>query len=274
MKRKNGPGETVRFDVRKSIPYDAESEKARNIIGCRIAEARKKTGMSLVAFSHYLKDYGVVVGDRALNKWETGTTIPNAYQLMALCAAMDIEDGFRYFAGDYRASMNETGMRKVEEYKADLIASGRYRPEPEARNNIVYIDMRVSNLAASAGTGSFLDDDNFETVSFPESSVPAGADFGIRVSGDSMEPVYHDGQIVWVQQCDRVGVGEVGIFMCDGEGFIKAYGEQEPSEELTEAFTDSYGVTHQQPVLISYNKAYEPRVISPMTRFQTVGRVL
>ena len=30
-------------------------------------------------------------------------------------------------------------------------------------------------------------------ISFPEDKVPDGADFGIRVSGDSMEPVYHDG---------------------------------------------------------------------------------
>ena len=31
------------------------------------------------------------------------------------------------------------------------------------------------------------------------SSVPAGAEFGIYVSGDSMEPRYHSGQIVWVR---------------------------------------------------------------------------
>ena len=41
-------------------------------------------------------------------------------------------------------------------------------------------------------------------VSFPEKSVPKGADFGVRVSGDSMEPVYHDGQIVWVEECETV----------------------------------------------------------------------
>ena len=56
----------------------------------------------------------------------------------------------------------------------------------------------MSNLSVSAGTGAFLDEGSFEMVSFPASTVPDGADFGVRVSGDSMEPVYHDG-------ADRLG---------------------------------------------------------------------
>ena len=111
-------------------------------------------------------------------------------------------------------------------------------------------------------------------VSFPESSVPEGAEFGLRVSGDSMEPVYHDGQIVWVQQCDRVGVGEVGIFIYDGDGYIKVYNEQMPHEVDREDFTDSYGNVHMQPIMISYNQKYQPRYVSAHSNFQVVGRVL
>ena len=71
---------------------------------------------------------------------------------------------------------------------------------------------------------------NFEMVSFPESSIPDGAEFGVRVSGDSMEPVYHDGQIVWVQRCETLRTGEVGVMIYDGQGYIKAYAEQEPDD--------------------------------------------
>ena len=109
-------------------------------------------------------------------------------------------------------------------------------------------------------------------VSFPKDSVPAGAEFGIRVSGDSMMPVYNDGQIVWVQECSEIRPGEVGIFVYDGDGYIKVYDEQEPDDP--DAFTDSYGVCHMQPVMISYNQAYAPKVISPNANFQVVGRVL
>ena len=139
---------------------------------------------------------------------------------------------------------------------------------------IRYRDMPVSDLPVSAGTGAFLDEGNFEMVSFPESSIPDGAEFGVRVSGDSMEPVYHDGQIVWVEECETLAVGEVGIFVYDGDGYLKVYSEQEPDENQRDAFTDSYGCLHMQPVMLSYNQAYAPKVIMPDSRFQVVGRVL
>ena len=41
-----------------------------------------------------------------------------------------------------------------------------------------------------------------------------------------------------------------------------------------DAFTDSYGCLHMQPVMLSYNQAYEPKAIMPDSRFQVVGRVL
>ena len=166
-----------------------------------------------------------------------------------------MEDNLSQFIAEgVKPELNEEGLRKVASYKADLIASGRYKPQLKACNIIKFIEMPVSNLAVSAGTGEFLDEGNFEMVSFPESSVPTGAEFGLRVSGDSMEPVYHDGQIVWVQQCEQVAVGEVGIFIYDGD--------------------DSYGNVHMQPVMLSYNQKYSPRVISANAGFQVVGRVL
>lgn len=264
----------VPFKSRSAGSYNAETEREQNTIGMRIAEARKRSGMSLVVFSECLKAYGVTVGDGGLSKWETGKTIPNAYQLMAISCALGLEDEPRYFIGDYMPRLNDVGLKRVADYKADLIASGRYRPEPKTRTSIRYVEMPVSSLAVSAGTGAFLDEGNFEMLRFPEGSIPAGAEFGIRVSGDSMEPVYHDGQIVWVQQCSELAIGQVGIFIYDGEGYLKAYDEQEPSEEDREDFTDSYGETHAQRVMVSFNQAYAPKVVSPHVEFQIVGRVL
>ena len=136
------------------------------------------------------------------------------------------------------------------------------------------MDMPVSLLSVSAGTGEFMDENNFETISFPEDTVPYGAEFGVRVAGDSMEPVYQNGQIVWVQRCVSLRPGEVGIFVYDGNGYMKLYTEQDPDEDRAEAFTDSYGMTHSQIVLVSYNKKYDPIVVQPESSFGVVGRVL
>ena len=246
-----------------------------NYIGKVLSKARNNKGLSLVKFSAVLKDYGVSATASAIQKWENGSNTPNPYQLVAIAQALDMDCDLSLFMSAGPApELNEEGMRKVADYKADLIASGRYKPESRSCRIIQFVEMPVSNLSVSAGTGAFLDEGSFEMVSFPASTVPDGADFGVRVSGDSLEPVYHDGQIVWVKQCDRVNIGEVGIFVYDGEGYIKVYDEQEPDEEQREAFTDSYGTLYMQPVMISYNQKYAPRVISAQAGFQVVGRVL
>ena len=254
--------------------YNATADREQNFIGKRIAEARSNNGFSLTAFRNQLQLYGVSVSVAAINKWELGGSAPNAYQLLAIRQALNVEDDSYFMSTGVAAELNAEGMKKVADYKADLIASGRYKPQTKTQKLIKYIDMPVSSLAVSAGTGAFLDEGNFETISFPETSVPEGADFGVRVSGNSMEPVYHDGQIVWVQKCDKVDVGEVGIFIYDGEGYLKVYDEQEPDEADRDTFTDSYGTVHMQPVMVSYNQKYNDRVVSAFAGFQVVGRVL
>jgi len=250
--------------------YNAASDQQENIIGKRIAMARNQAGLSLVKLSKLLERYGVFACSVSINKWELGKSTPNAYQLIAVAKALQIDDVFSFFMSTgHRPELNEEGLKKVADYKADLIASGKYKPQTRSGNIIKFIEMPVSNLAVSAGTGQFLDEGNFEMISFPEASVPQGAEFGLRVSGDSMEPVYHDGQIVWVQQCDRVNVGEVGIFICDGEGYIKVYDEQEPEEQI-----DGCDIAQMQPVMVSFNQKYPPKPIPADAGFHVVGRVL
>ncbi len=272
MKKKEG--KIVPISAAQGMKYDAAAEMDVNVIGLKIREARKKKGLSIAGFTERLKAFGCDVSVGAAGKWELGYSIPNAYQLVAICLALEIEDQIPFFMKNYTPALNSEGERKVQEYRADLIASGKYRPAPRQSKVIRFIDMPVSDLPVSAGTGNFLDDGNFEMISFPEDKVPDGADFGIRVSGDSMEPVYHDGQIVWVQECEQVGIGQVGVFIYDGEGYLKMYSEQEPDEAVADDFMDSYGTIHPQPVLESYNQKYEPRPIRPGTVFQVVGRVL
>ena len=76
------------------------------------------------------------------------------------------------------------------------------------------------------------------------------------------------------KRCEQIAVGEVGVFIYDGEGYLKVYSEQEPDEAEREAFTDSYGTVHMQPVMVSYNQKYNDRPISAYAGFQLVGRVL
>ena len=254
--------------------YSVSKERDNNTIGKRIAEERTKAKLSRPEFGKLLQKVGIEVVAEAIRKWETGASVPSAYQLLAICAVLGIDDVLYAFDSAYIPPLNAEGQRKVREYADDLAECGKYRAAAKEARIIQFVDMPVSNLSVSAGTGAFLDEGSFDYISFPKDTVPAGADFGVRVRGDSMEPVYHDGQIVWVQRCKQLEPGQVGIFFYDGEGYLKRYDEWEPDETDSEQFLDSENVLRKQPVLISYNAKYEPKRVSPHVGFRIEGRVL
>ena len=211
-----------------------------NSFGGRLAAARKAAGFNQTQVAERLTAAGFPVRTQAVSKWETGATLPNARQLVELCRLYGVRDVVSAFAPE----------------------------EPRSPGRV----LPLYELAVSAGPGEFLDGDEYELRRFDAGTVPPEADFCLRVGGDSMEPVFHHGQIVFVKKCAALRPGEVGIFSCDGEGCIKVYSERTPLSP--EEFTDSQGVVHRQPVLISYNKAYPVRIIAPGADFRILGRVL
>lgn len=253
--------------------FQADMAKEKNVLGRKICEARKRAEITQVELSARLSTFGVNVKTPAVNKWEKGETVPNAYQLVALCYALNIENGLDYFTGPItpqRDTLNLQGQRMLSNYRDFLESNPRYT----INYHVAMIEMPVSYLAASAGYGDYLDDEYFEKREFPASSVPDGADFAVPVNGDSMEPLYQDGQLVWIQRTSYLNVGDVGLFIVDGHGYIKTYDEQMPEEDTYDEFLDSDGVLHPQIVLISQNKEYDPKIITPEMDFRIVGRVL
>ncbi len=80
------------------------------------------------------------------------------------------------------------------------------------------------DLPVSAGPGVYLDDSTAEEIHVPDAEKTRAADFALRISGNSMEPKFHDGDVLLVQDSDSVEVGELGIFILDGNGYFKKYG--------------------------------------------------
>lgn len=226
-------------------------------IGRTIAKARKEAGLSQSELAARLSMLGVDVTNQAVSKWESGQSLPNARQFIILCAALGIEDVLGEFTdgkhGAY-AGLDSAGRRKLSEYKSLLIESGRYSVK-KARPAVVRT-LPLYSLAVSAGTGQFLDGENYEMVEVG-AEVPEGANFGVRVAGDSMEPEYHDGQIVWVRQQRSLMTGETGIFLYDGCAYLKRLSAGE-----------------DRLALHSLNPAYADILVSPELPLRVLGKVL
>lgn len=88
-----------------------------------------------------------------------------------------------------------------------------------ARKTVLLYDLPVS-----AGPGVYLDDSTCDEISIPDNERTASTDFALRIRGNSMEPKYRDGDILLVEDTDSVEIGELGIFILDGNGYFKKFG--------------------------------------------------
>lgn len=102
------------------------------------------------------------------------------------------------------------------------------RMEAEAKRAASDVGLKrkifIYDVPVSAGLGSFLDSSHSTAISLLVNDVTDRADYAVRVSGNSMEPRYFDGDIVIVESCSEIPVGKVGIFLYNGESYIKKFG--------------------------------------------------
>ena len=98
------------------------------------------------------------------------------------------------------------------------------RPAAEKRSTFSRRSIFLYDMPVSAGSGVYLDDATAEKINIPDNEKTVTADFALRISGNSMEPKYHDGDILLVENADSTEVGELGIFVLDGSGYFKKYG--------------------------------------------------
>ena len=124
-----------------------------------------------------------------------------------------------------RYTQLDENMRAVCVEVFRQLTGAAFPGENEKPDIIVY--SRMHRMKASAGAGYDLDnEDNWRDIRIYDCPEAESADFAVEVDGDSMEPDYHDGEIVFIRLADEVPVGSVGLFIHDGKGYIKERGEK------------------------------------------------
>lgn len=255
----------------------------QNIIGKKITEARKTNKISQKELASRLEEYGVNISSGSISKWEKGDAMPNSYQLLAVCHILRINEILQYFTGctpepqDYTPELNQKGLNLLQMFKETLIASGKYAPRSRRVNTepVPEIMVKVFSTPAAAGSGSFLEGEDYDMIGFDPANVPEGTDFGIRVTGNSMLPRYVPGQIVFVEQCEELYPGEIGVFICNDNAYIKQYREETPDEDEIDDFICD-GRLLPKVTLFSLNRDCADCDVHPVPgdRLFIVGRVL
>ena len=238
----------------------------KKYIGTQIKTFRKSAGFTQDELAKRLN-----TTKQTISRYEKGDRKANQDMLFELC------DIFGVSIDDFFPSQNESnqppatsqiqsiyneleppGQRKVITYAEKL------RDEQEKRRKAKKSEVseKVVQLygydyydhAASAGTGQYLNDVRVERIELP---VDVDADFVIPIKGDSMEPDYHDGDLVFIQTSVDLNDGVIGVFNYNGEAYIK---------QLV--------IDTEQSYLHSLNPDYKDMPITPETDFRIIGEVV
>ena len=231
-----------------------------SFIGEQIKKYRNIKGMTQ-------QDIADALGEssgRVIYNWEKGIGRPDCDKLARLCDLLGVSADELIGCKSMAQRPTATEWTTLQKYRTldehgkevvDYLIDSEYKrvrlsmKKPKPR--MLKIDWFT--LPASAGTGHILDSDLAEALLVPESAEAEQADFVISVGGDSMEPTYHDGDKVFVEKCDAVEVGEVGIFVVNGDVYIKELGNS---------------------CLISHNEKYKPIRIGENDSVYCCGRVM
>ena len=238
-------------------------------IGETLTKYRKKARLSQVEVAERLTKAGFPLQNKAIYAWEKNRSTPNPTQFLLLCQMYGITDIYSTFIepnpDNPLAVLNDAGKEKALDFIRILSMTNEYRHEnvEHRKSNDTVTEFPVKQrelplylLAASAGTGEFLDSDDYETV-IVGSEVPEKASFGIRLNGNSMEPRYMNGQIVWVYRTTELYDGDIGIFYLDGQAYCKKLHKKKNSIEL-----------------LSFNPDYTPIKVTEESEFKIFGRVI
>lgn len=187
-----------------------------------------------------------------ISNWERGDNKPDADTLFDLCDILGVDANYLLgWENNQNLSLSIKEQEHIKKFRS-LDSYGQKQVNTVLNNEYTRVQeqsMQIEEESApytyakteyltglSAGTGLFVFDDiPTQIVDVPEEFK--SADFVIGVSGDSMEPTFRDGDRVAVIKQKVLHPGDIGVFMIDGNGYIKELGNN---------------------VLISHNSKYDP----------------
>ena len=187
---------------------------------------------------------------QAYSAWERGIKEPSKEKVQRLEQILKVPKGYFTEIEIVRLynTLSNRGKNQVVEYARDLVQKEKNQPVISVSENLyeyhVYEKM-------SAGIGALVyDDRNYDTVYFNEELAH---DFASWVSGDSMEPKYHNGSVALIRETGFDYDGAVYAVICNNQTYIKRVYREEEGLRLV-SINPRY-----DDILISYDE--DPRVV-------------
>lgn len=205
-----------------------------------------------------------------LTAWKNGTINTNIVSNLAL--GLNVSLDFLLTGEEKKPSLKNDEQELLNYYKdlptweqQRLIGRAAALAEKYAEQvkepDIQLIPTYYVSNRVSAGFGEYLEEyEQGKTVYVPDTPQSRKADFVLTVSGDNMEPKFHDGDNILVRSQPTVDEGQIGIFDVDGEGYIKKLGSGElislnhkyPNISLKERYAKCFGLVLGTTEIVKY----------------------
>lgn len=239
----------------------------KKIMASNIRRNLDKLGLNTKEFSNKLDFKYTTVLD-----WVNAKTYPRIDKIEKMANFFGIEKSelVEEFNEDntYLNRLNNTVMQLNTDNKKKVVeyADNRLKDQIRQENNIYSINDKDNTYtievlgSVSAGTGEWLTDEQHEKVIV--NNEPPVHDFALRVNGDSMTPMFADGQIIYVNRIydtEEVRNNQIVISMLNGDSYVKKI-----------VFDDN----RQSCKLVSLNKKYADIEIKKNDDFKIIGVVI
>lgn len=198
-------------------------------MGDKIRTRREELGISQAELA---KRIGVTQG--SIGNYESGVSKPKMELMPRIFQALQTDANYLFGETAPNADITYSESQAIKKYRTldqygketvDAVLDVEYRRCTEIRKQeTASIEIRLSRLAASAGTGEHLDDEEYESILVKRTPESERADFAVMVNGDSMEGTYSDGDILLVESTPRINSGDIGIFTVNSDGYVKEFG--------------------------------------------------
>lgn len=148
--------------------------------------------------------------------------------------------------------LNQTNQTKTYNFANDLLKEQSSNIVDMRKWKDVYIQSKVS-----AGRGIVdLDQQHKELISY-DGYVPPKYDLAFQVEGNSMEPMFRDGEVIFVEHQEEVRNGQLGVVTINDEAYIKKIYLEDNCLRL-----------------VSLNKEYDDIIANGEDTIKVVGRVV
>lgn len=221
-------------------------------VGDRMKSIRKQQGISADQLAE-----SIGVSRSTIFRYEKGDI-----EKMPIEVVANVASSLHVSLIDLMGISNNSISEKITEIVSKLNANRQQNVYNYADNQLKEQNGKVVNLplvGKSAANPTELTYGDVEIEHDDFTDVPHGADTAIRIQGDSMEPLIHDGQIIFYHQQEEVENGEIAIVEIDGDGVT--------CKQIY------YDYTSDEVILRSINKKYEPRHVKD-DQVRIIGRVI